>query len=462
MAKIEKLMFREYDVRGRENEEELNVKSVELIGKSYGTFLGKRRIKKVVVGYDNRKTSEEFHQAAIKGLLSTGRQIIDIGLVLVPMLYWAQYYFKTKGGLMVTASHNPIGWNGVKLASDFSLTLNRKEIGEIYETIISENFIKGKGKILKRENIFNPYIKDLLKRVRIKKPFKMVVNTGNGTAGLFVPEILRKAGMEVIEYLTELDPSYPRYTPNPAKVEMMEDTGRKVRETGANLGFAYDGDGDRLGLVDEKGRTVWPDRYLILLSRLVLKKRPGAKIIFDVKCSQALEEDIKAQGGFPIMWKTGHSYIKEKLFQEKAALAGEMSGHIFFVEDYYGFDDAIFSSLKLLEYFSGQNKKVSEIIAETPYYISTPTLHVNCPDDKKYRVVKELTREFKKNYKVIDIAGARVLFKDGWGLVRASSNLPILVLRFEAKTKKRLEDIQKIFKEKLDKFECVGKKWVAG
>lgn len=462
MAKIEKLMFREYDIRGRESKEELNAKSMELIGRAYGTFIQKKGLNKVIVGCDNRKTSEEFKRAAVKGLISAGCQIIDIGKVIVPMLYWAQYYFKIKGGLMVTASHNPKGWNGVKLALGYSYTIVREELEEIYKIIVSGKFIKGKGRIIKKENIFNPYLKDLIKRVKIKKPLKVVINTGNGTAGLFIPKVIRKAGCQVIEYLTGLNPDYPKYTPNPAKTEMMEDTGRKVLETGSDLGFAYDGDGDRLGMIDEKGKIIWPDRYLILLSRFVLEKKPGAKIVFDVKCSQALEEDIKAHNGVPIMWKTGHSYIKQKLHKEKAALAGEMSGHIFFRENYYGFDDAIFASLKLLEYISSQNKKTSQIISETPYYISTPTLQVDCPDDKKYKVVEKLTRDFKKNYKVIDISGARVVFKDGWGLVRASSNLPVLVLRFEARTKKGLDRIKKIFKEKLTQFKYVGKKWETG
>lgn len=313
---------------------------------------------------------------------------------------------------------------------------------------------------MKKEDISEAYQADLLSRVSEMKPFKVVVNTGNGTAGLFAPQLLRGAGCEVIEHLTKPDPTYPHYTPNPAQVEMMEDTGKVVREQNADFGFAIDGDGDRLGLVDEKGQTIWPDRYMILLSRLVLEKRPGAKIVFDVKVSEALPEDIKAHGGVPIMWKTGHSYIKQKLIEEKAALAGEMSGHIFFVEDFYGFDDALFAALKLVQYFSSQTKKVSELIAETPYYISSPALHAPCPDAKKYQVVNELTQEFKEKYEVIDVNGARVLFGDGgWGLVRASSNLPALVLRFEAKTEKQMKEIEQIFREKLKRYDFVSQDW---
>ena len=461
MAVLEKTMFREYDIRGRESETELNSVSMELIGKGYGTFLQKRGVANAVIGHDNRRTSEEFYQAALKGFLSTGCNVIEIGMATTPMFYWSQYYFQVEGGLMVTASHNPVGWNGLKLAFGYSYTLIGKELEEIYDIVSKENFTKGEGKVLEQKNIFEAYKKDLLSKVSPLKRFRVVVNTGNGTAGFFAPQILRDAGCEVVEYLTKPDPLYPKYTPNPAQVEMMDDTGSKVRKTNADLGFAFDGDADRLGLVDEKGQNIWPDRYLALLSRLVLVKHPKAKIVFDVKCSQALPEDIEAHGGIPVMWKTGHSYIKEKIQQEKAALGGEMSGHIFFVENYYSFDDAVFASLKLLEYFSSQNKKVSELVADTPYYISSPALHAECPDDKKYQVVEELTEEFKKEYEVIDINGARVLFGDGWGLVRASSNLPALVLRFEAKTQKRFEEIESMFREKLKRFEFVGQHWIS-
>jgi len=461
MVKITKSMFREYDIRGRESKDELNAESMELIGKGYGTLLQKRGITKLTVGHDNRGTSDEFSVAAIKGLILTGCEVIDIGIVTTPMAYWSQYHFQVEGGLMVTASHNPVGWNGVKLALGYSNTLGSSEVEEVYEIITKEQFVVGSGKVLSKEDISKAYQKDILSRIEPLKKLKVVVNTGNGTAGLFVPETLRQAGCEVIEHLTEPDPTYPNYTPNPAQPEMMEDTGRIVREHKADLGIAIDGDGDRLGLVDENGENIWPDRFLILLARLVLAKRPGAKIVFDVKVSQALIEDIEAHGGVPIMWKSGHSYIKAKLKEEDAALAGEMSGHIFFVDNYYGYDDATFAALKLLEYFSSQDKTVSELIADTPYYVSTPALHAPCPDDKKYEVVEELVKEFKKEYEVIDINGARVQFGDGWGLVRASSNLPVLGLRFEAKTQKRVKEIEKLFREKLKKYDFVGQNWIA-
>lgn len=461
MPILKKTMFREYDLRGREADDELNNKSMYFIGKGFGTYLAKRNITKAVVGHDARGTSVSFHRNVIKGLIECGIDVIDIGTITTPMGYWAQYYLKVKGLITVTASHNPVGWNGVKLGSDLSYTLLTKELQEVYDIIKDEKFINGKklGSITKK-NIEKPYIKDLLSRAKITKKFKILINTGNGTAGPVYVKLLQKTGAQIIEHFTNVDSSYPNYTPNPDGTAMMEDTGKQTVENKCDFGFAFDGDGDRLGLVDEKGSIIWPDRYIILLSRLVLSKHPGAKIVFDVKVSEALPEDIRAHGGIPIMWKTGHSYIKAKLAEEKAAMAGEMSGHIFFVDDFYGFDDGAFAALKLLEYLSTQNKSLSQIINSTPYYISTPTIQVKTTDEDKYNVVDELVSEFKKEkYKVVDINGARVYTEDGWGLVRASSNTPTLVLRFESKTKEGLGKIKKIFKEKLDRFDIVSKNW---
>src|SRR3989344_352368 len=459
MPILKKTMFREYDMRGREADDELNDESMYHVGRGFGTFLIKRGVTEAVVGHDARATSESFHANVIKGLIECGVNVIDIGIITTPMGYWAQYYLKVKGLVTVTASHNPVGWNGVKLGSDLSYTLLTDDLQEVYNIIAKEDYVNGKGTI-KKENILEAYMKDLLSRTKITKKFKILINTGNGTAGIVEPEIFRRAGCEVIEHFTNIDPTYPNYTANPDGTAMMEDTGEQTVANECDLGFAFDGDGDRLGLVDEKGQTIWPDRYIILLGRLVLSKEPGAKIIFDVKVSEALPEDIRAHGGTPIMWKTGHSHIKAKMLKEKAAMAGEMSGHVFFKQDFYGFDDATFAALKLLEYLSAQEESLSGVIATTPYYVSTPTIQVKATDEDKYEVVKELTEEFKKdNYKVIDINGARVYTRNGWGLVRASSNTPTLVLRFEAKTQEDLEKIQKIFKDKLDKFPVVSKEW---
>ncbi len=459
MPTLKRTMFREYDIRGRESEDELNDTSIYYIARGFGTYLKKIGVDECVVGNDSRATSESFHDQTIKGLTECGIDVVDIGTASTPMSYWSQFYLKVKGLFMVTASHNPAGWNGVKLGSDLSKTLLTDELQEVYDIIVSEKFDDGEGKV-RKEEIFEAYKKDLISRASITKKFKILVNTGNGTAGLFYPELLKEAGCEIVEHYTDVDPSYPHYTANPDGTAMMEDTGKQTVANKCDFGFAFDGDGDRLGMVDEKGQTIWPDRYIILLSRLVLSKHPGAKIVFDVKVSEALPEDIKAHGGVPIMWKTGHSYIKAKLQEEKAAMAGEMSGHIFFVEDFYGFDDAAFAALKFLEFMSTQDRPLSEIIATTPYYISTPTIQVQTTDEDKYGIVDELVAEFKREgYKVNDINGARVYTDDGWGLVRASSNTPTLVLRFESKTEEGLEKVKKLFKGKLDKHEKVSKEW---
>lgn len=459
MPLLKKTMFREYDLRGRESEDELNDTSVYYLGRGFGAFLKKRNLSETVVGHDARGTSESFHKNMIKGLTESGINVTDIGTVTTPMSYWSQYFLKIKGLVMITASHNPAGWNGVKFGTDLSYTLLTDEIQELYQMIAEEKFVDGEGKVAQRD-ISEEYIKDLLSRAKITKKFKILVNTGNGTAGLYAPKLLEKAGCDIIEHYTELDPTYPNYTPNPDGTAMMEDTGKQTVKNKCDLGFAFDGDGDRLGLVDENGNIIWPDRYIILLSRLILSKHPGAKIVFDVKVSEALPEDIKKHGGIPIMWKTGHSYIKSKLSEEKAALAGEMSGHIFFVDDFYGFDDAFFAALKLLEYLSTQDRPLSEIVSATPYYVSTPTIQVTTTDEEKYEIVDKLVEEFKsEEFKVVDINGARVYMDGGWGLVRASSNTPTLVLRFEAKSEEELGKIKKVFKDKLDKFDSVSKDW---
>lgn len=459
MPILKKTMFREYDIRGRESDDELNDSSMYYIGRGFGTFLKKRDLTETIVGHDARGTSESFAENVIKGLIESGINVVDIGIVTTPMSYWSQYHLNVKGLVMVTASHNPVGWNGVKLGTDLSSTLLTDELQEVYQIIADESYVDGRGGV-RKEEVLEPYIKDLLSRANITKKFKVLVNTGNGTAGIVAPEILRRAGCEVVEHFTNIDPTYPNYTPNPDGTAMMEDTGKQTVGNKCDLGLAFDGDADRLGLVDEKGEIIWPDRYIILLSRLVLSKSPGAKIVFDVKVSEALPEDIKAHGGHPIMWKTGHSYIKSKLAEEKAAMAGEMSGHIFFVHDFYGFDDGVFAALKLLEYLSTQDKPLSEIIAATPYYVSTPTIQVEATDEDKYKIVEELTEEFKKEgYRVVDISGARVYTEYGWGLVRASSNTPTLVLRFESKTEEDLEKMRQMFKEKLDRFPIVSKQW---
>jgi phosphomannomutase/phosphoglucomutase len=465
MAELKKTMFREYDVRGKVSNEELNEQSCSFIGVGFGTFLRRKNVKKSIVGFDAREYSIRLKDALIAGIISAGVDVIEIGQVLSPIAYFSQHHLNVKGLAMVTASHNPNGWSGFKLGYDFETTLVPDQIEELYQIILKEDFIKGKGKIEKKTNIIRAYSDYLVKKVNPKKSIKVVVNAGNGTAGPIAPKILKRAGFQVIEQYCDIDFNFPHHEPNPAALKALKALSSKVKEAKADIGVGFDGDGDRLGVVDEKGQIIWPDRFMIPLARQVLKARPNSSIVFDVKCSEALIEEIKKNGGNPVMWKTGHSYIKEKAKEIDAVLAGERSGHIFYRHGYYGYDDAIFTALKLLEYLSSQDESLSEIMLDTPQYFTSPTWQVDCADEIKYSIVDKLVKEFKQEYgpdRIIDINGARVKFDKGWGLVRASSNLPVLVLIFESKTKKGLKEIEGIFREKLLKYPEIGKEWKSG
>lgn len=460
MATLKREMFREYDIRGRESPDELTSEAVGLIGRGFASMLRSRGVSRVVVGYDSRPSSAEFEMAMVDALVACGLDVIRLGHVLTPIVYWSQYFYESLGGVMITASHNPAGWNGIKLATAKTVTVTREELLELYSIIEHEDFVYGEiGSVREAHDVVAQYTKDVVSRVQVEKGIKVVLNAGNGTAGPIASQVLSAAGCEVVGLHLDPDPTFPHYTPDPATLVMMEDTAKLVRRTRAAIGFAIDGDGDRLGIVDEKGQIVWPDRYLILLARQVLESRPGSKIVFDVKSSQALPEDIEAHGGVPIMCRTGHSWIKAKMQETQAALGGEASGHIFIVDNYYGFDDALFACLRLLEYMSAAGKPVSELMSTVPSYPSSPTYHVYCPDDLKYEVVSQITERFQERFNVIDINGARVVFEDGWGLVRASSNLPALVLRFEARSEQRVREIERLFRDELSRYPEVADEW---
>ena len=463
MAHIAEHIFRAYDIRGREGEGELTEEAFELLGRAYGTYLARKGVDTLVIGHDSRGTSEAYSAAAVRGLVATGRKVIDIGTCLTPMSYWAQFYFKTEGGMMITASHNPVGWNGAKFASGMAQALGGDALKELYDMVVAEDFIQQEGGSVEVQDIKEQYFEDILSRVKIAKGFKVVVATGNGTAGLFGPELLRRAKCEVIERYTEVDPTYPHYTPNPAEVEMMEDLGEVVRAEGADYGVAFDGDGDRVGIVDENGETISPDRLLIFLAKLLLNEKAGATVVFDVTSTQAIAEEVGANGGTAIMSATGHSNMKATMQKVSADLGGEASGHMFFTHGYYGFDDASYAALKLVEFFSTQDKAISELVAQLPQYVATPRYYVEVADAVKFDVVKKLTEQFKgEGYEVADMDGARVSFEEGWGIVRASNTTPALVVRCEAKTQERLDEILQIFKDKLSVFEGVGGEWKAG
>lgn len=469
---LEKTMFREYDIRGRVNEHEMNEASAKAIAKGFATMLRQKQIAECVVGHDFRSYSPLLKAAFVSGLSESGINVIDLGMVLTPITYFAQFKLKIKACAMVTASHNPNGWSGFKLGYDFSKTLLPDDIKHLYEIIENEDFIKlgkneEKGKIEKYEKIIDDYIEEIKTKVKLNKNkrLRIVINARNGTASKIAPRVFRELGCEVIEQFCELNAEFPNGEPNPSLDSMLNEIGELVRKEKADIGIGFDGDGDRVGIVDEQGNAIYADKILALLARLVLQKQPGAKIVFDVKCSKALEEDILAHNGIPIMWKTGHSYIKQKAHEEKAPLAGERSGHIFFMQDYYGFDDGIFASAKLLEFISNEGKKLSKLIETIPKYYSSPVLQAPCADEIKYKVVERIVSDFKKKFpyaKIIDINGARVEFSDGWGLVRASSNVPALVLVFEAKTPKRLKEIEEIFRKELSNYKEISPQWENG
>lgn len=461
MPALKKTMFREYDLRGRESDDELNEDSMYYIGRGFGTYLRRKGIRETTVGHDVRATSESFQESFIKGVTESGVNVIKVGNVTTPMGYWSQHHLNIKGGAVITASHNPVGWNGAKISDNLSKTLSGEEIQRLHKIIAEDDFEEGQRAVSQKE-IKEDYIADLISKSKVTKKFKILVNTGNGTAAIVAPELLRSVGCEVIEHNTNIDPTYPNYTPNPENVTMMEDTIAQTLTHNCDLGLAFDGDGDRLGIVDDQGHTLPADIILILLSRLYLSEHPGSRIMFDVKVSEALPEDIKAHGGVPIMYKTGHSLIKAEMNRTDISLTGEMSGHIFFGRDldFYGFDDAAFAALKVLEYLSAQNQPLSEIVASFPRYIATPLINVETPDEVKHDIIKQITEQFKKEgYKVVDVDGARVYAHEGWGLARASNTTPNIVLRFEAKSEEQIEKIKEIFRKKLEQFKEVSSDW---
>lgn len=446
--KINPQIFREYDIRGIVGKD-LTAEIVKMLGKSFGTYIISKGGNKVSVGRDNRLSSPKFKSALIGGILSAGCDVIDIGLVPTPVMYFSLFNLDVDGGIVVTGSHNPPNFNGFKLAVG-KTTIYGDQIKELGKIIKEDRFIEGKG-TLYHQNIKDDYINYIKDRIDLKKKLKLVIDAGSGTAGLIAPKLLKEIGCEVIKLYCELDGTYPHHHPDPTVVEFVQDLIKKVKEEKADLGIAYDGDADRIGVIDDKGNIIWGDQLLILFSRDILKKKKE-KIIFEVKCSQALVDEIEKAGGEPIMWKTGHSLIKDKMIEEKAVLGGEMSGHIFFADNYYGYDDAIFASCRLVELLSKSDKTISEMLSDVPKYFSTPEIRVDCPDEKKFEIVDNIKNYFKKDHKIIDVDGVRILFTDGWGLVRASNTQPALVLRFEGKTKESLKNIKNKILEKLSEY----------
>ena len=440
-------IFREYDIRGKAPDE-LNQETVYRLGLCLGTYYQGSGAGRITLGRDCRLSSEEFREALLNGLTESGMEVVDAGMIPTPLLYYSIFHLGVDGGIQITGSHNPPEYNGFKICLGKS-TIYGKEIQKIREIGESEKFHRGKGKIEKRD-IIGPYL-DYMKKNLQPGPVtrKVVVDAGNGVGGIVAPDVYTNMGVEVERIFCEPDGRFPNHHPDPTIPENLKDLISKLSGSSSDLGIGFDGDADRIGVVDHEGHIIWGDQLMILFSRDLLKRNPGASIIGEVKCSQVLFEDIERHGGKAIMWKAGHSLIKGKMKEEGALFAGEMSGHLFFAERYFGYDDAIYAGARLLEILTCQEKSVKELLADIPRMVNTPEIRLDCPDEKKFQVVAGLVEDFKKEYRVIDVDGARVLFDGGWGLVRASNTQPVLVLRFEARDENRLEEIRKIFMDKL-------------
>jgi phosphomannomutase/phosphoglucomutase len=448
--KIPGHIFREYDIRGL-HETELTDETATAIGCAFATLIAAQGGATVALGRDVRPSSARLERAVEKGILAVGLAVEKTGVVPTPALYYAVAARKLDGGLQVTGSHNPPEFNGFKMTRA-KLPLFGAEILEMRDRIASGKLTSASGGRVSERPVLDDYRAMLVERLKSPRGLHVVMDCGNGCAGTVVPQVFERMGHRVVPLFAELDGRFPNHLPDPTVPKLLVDLQREVKQRGADLGIGFDGDADRIGAVDASGRIVFGDQLLALLARDVLTRVPGGEIIFDVKCSQGLGEDIAAHGGRPSMWKTGHSLIKSRLLETGAPLAGEMSGHMFFSEGYFGFDDAMFAAGRLLRFVAASGQTLAQLVDSIPRYFATPETRLACPDDRKFEVVETLKREFAGRYKVIDIDGVRVEFGDGWGLARASNTQPALVVRFEARTPERLEQIRSMFLEPLRKL----------
>ena len=454
---MNKAIFRQYDIRGHADRD-LTDDTVRLIGQAFGTYVQEQGSNEVLVGRDNRLSSDRLHKMLLKGLLDSGCHVIDIGLVVTPILYFAREHFGISGGVMITGSHNPPEENGFKLAYGEG-TIYGDQIIKLRD-MITENKLRSGSGTLEVRDVVDSYLQMLADKIKLgNRTLKVAVDCGNGTASLFAEKILKNWGCEVIPLYCESDGSFPNHHPDPVISTNLVDLKKAVLKNKADLGVAYDGDADRIGVVDDQGNVVWGDKLMCLFWREILAKHPAALAIVEVKCSQALVDEIKRLGGRPVFYKTGHSLIKAKMRETGAVFTGEMSGHMFFADEYYGYDDALYATGRLLRILSQQDKPLSQLLADLPHYYSTAETRIPCPDEKKFQVVNKLVEQFRQQYEVIDIDGVRVLFDDGWGLVRASNTQPVLVARCEAKTEEGLQKICAIIKNAIRQQEVGDFDW---
>lgn len=446
MNKVSDHIFRGYDLRGVVGTD-LDEENVLILAKGYATYLLQRRIYDCVIGFDSRESSPKFRDVFVKGLTESGITVYDIGITLSQICYFAQYYFRTRGMVMITASHNPKEYNGFKFGTGYSETMVTEEIIEYRELVKSGKFIslEKKGEHI-QQDIFPDYQKDLLRRIGKIKKFKVVVDSCAATTGLFLPKILRSVGCEVIEQNTTPDPTFPVGVADPTEKEVQERLAKRVVAEKADLGFSYDTDGDRIGVVDQDGGLIWNDTLVSLFSKDILDFAPGSKIIYNVLCSKQVNEVIKQSKGTPVMWKTGHSFIKAKVREDGAIFGGELSGHFFFCDNFYGHDDGAIASLRLLAYLTRVNLSLKQAIALLPQYVSSPEIKVGCPDNIKFQVVTDkIGGEIKKLYpsaKYVEIDGVRMDTEEEMMIVRASQNGPYLTIKFEGKTQEKYDELK--------------------
>ncbi|MDR2528748.1 MAG: phosphomannomutase/phosphoglucomutase [Synergistaceae bacterium] len=451
-------IFREYDIRG-EADSELTDEVIRIIGKSYGTWLLERGVKKIALGGDVRLSTERIRRAAAEGVTSTGVQVTDVGVVTTPMLYWSLHHLNLDGAIMVTGSHNPANMNGLKLAFG-KTTIWGDEVQEIRRIAERGKFATTeKPRTVERADIIGAYISMLTSKIRLgPRKLKVVCDSGNGTAGEAVRRFLAAVGCECVSLFAEPDGRFPNHHPDPQKRENLAVLIEKVRQMGADAGFGFDGDADRLGVVDERGEVVFGDRLMGLYWAEILEKHPGAEVIVEPKCSMALPEEVERLGGRVVWWKSGHSVIKAKMKEINALFAGELSGHMFFADEYYGFDDSFYAAGRLLRILSNTSKTLSQLMTPIPLYPATEEARVACPDAEKFKVIENIRDKALKEYKGLTLDGVRILYPDGWGLVRASNTQPVITTRCEGKDKKSLrfvmDDVKKrIVSEGLPDFE---------
>jgi len=442
-------IFRGYDLRGISGKD-LTPKIVEHLGRAHGTYLKRHGITKAVVGRDSRQTSPEYSISLIKGYNWAGLDTVDIGLSLVGTFYWAQYFLNIKGGAFVTASHNPAEYNGFKFAIDFSETLVSEGIQELRRMVEQEDYETGKTPAKNEtKDIRQAYFNDILKRLPISKKFKVVVDASCATAGVIAPDLLKQAGCEVIESNCQLDSSFPLGTPDPTENQVAQRLSQKVLETEADLGFSYDADGDRIGIVDGNGGIIWNDVLVALFAIDALNDHPGAKIMFNTLCSKVVSDTINKHGGVPFMWRTGHSFLKKKNQEVKAAFIGELSGHFFFSADFYNHDDGLYTTLRLLHYLSRTNQTLTQAISGLPKYISSPEIKVGCADEVKAGLINKIALKLKTDYSQAEVIdderagdGVRLDMADSMFVVRYSQNGPYLTIKFEALTQDKYNELK--------------------